>query len=310
MAKSRIDEVVDRPIFVVGTGRSGSTIFHKIFAEHPGVAWQSPLCDRLPARPGANGVLLRMVDLPIVGQILKRYLRPGERYKYWDHLCPGFSQPCRDLLASDATARVLRKAPGALARLATPRRRRVLVKITGWPRVGYLHALFPDAKFIHVYRDGRAVVNSLLEVDFWRGWRGPGGWRAGELTSAQRAEWERHGRSFVALAGIQWKLMMAAMDTAAANVPAANFLPVRYEDLMANPVACFKRVTEFCELDWTAPFEQAILRQRLRPANDKWLADLTDAQRAILDSVLAEALPRYGYAPAVQDSPIQRLSVA
>jgi hypothetical protein len=186
----------------------------------------------------------------------------------------------------------------------------LLVKITGWPRVGYLHALFPDAKFIHVYRDGRAVANSLLEVDFWRGWQGPGRWRAGELTPAQQAEWERHGRSFVALAGIQWKRMMAAMDAAAANVPAANLLPVRYEDLMANPVACFKHVTEFCGLGWSARFERAIARQRLRPANDKWRVDLSDAQQAILESVLAEALSRYGYAPAVQDASIHRLPAA
>lgn len=295
MAKQRIDEIVDRPIFVVGTGRSGSTIFHRVFSEHPDLAWQSPLCDLFPDRPEVNGALLRAVDLPIVGKFLKRHLRPGERYRYWDHHCPGFSQPCRDLLASDVTAAVARKAPSAVARLATPGKRRVLVKITGWPRVGYLHELFPDAKFIHVYRDGRAVANSLLEVGFWRGWQGPDGWRAGELAPSQRAEWELHGKSFVALAGIQWKLLMAAMERAASFVPHADFLHVRYEDFVANPLACFRQVAEFCGLAWSTQFEQAISGYHLKTANDKWRSDLTPEQQSILESVLSESLQRYGY---------------
>ncbi|HEX7323841.1 MAG TPA: sulfotransferase [Rhodanobacteraceae bacterium] len=295
MAKQRIDKVVDRPIFVVGTGRSGSTIFHRVFSEHPDLAWQSPLCDLFPDRPEVNGALLRLADLPVLGKFLKRYLRPGERYKYWDYLCPGFSQPCRDLLASDVTAAVARKAPRAVARLATAGKSRVLVKITGWPRVGYLRELFPDAKFIHVYRDGRAVANSLLEVGFWRGWQGPDGWRAGEMGPAQRAEWELHAKSFVALAGIQWKLLMAAMDRAASLVPQADFLHVRYEDFVANPLACFRHVAEFCDLAWSTQFEEAISSHHVRTANDKWRADLTPEQQSILESVLSESLQRYGY---------------
>lgn len=287
--------IVDRPIFIVGAGRSGSTVFHRMFCEHPDVAWQSPLCDKFPAHPGLNRTLLRIARWPWLGKFLTGYLRPGERYQFWDHYCRGFPRPCRDLLDSDVTPMHRRRIPPALAQLATPRRRRVLIKITGWPRIGFLRELFPQAKFIHVYRDGRAVASSLLAVSFWRGWEGPPQWGFGELDPLQQAEWERYGRSFVALAGIQWKLLMLAMDKAAMDVPASSLMHVRYEDFVDDPVTAFRHVAEFCELGWPASFEASIRQKRLQTANEKWRDHLTAGQQALLEDVLADSLQRYGY---------------
>jgi hypothetical protein len=260
-------------------------------------------------------MLLRAGKWPALGKLLKRYLKPGERYKYWEHHSPGFSDPCRDLLRTDVTLSNKRRVPPALAKLATSDRRRLLIKVTGWPRIGFLQELFPDAKFIHVYRDGRAVANSLLAVDFWRGWLGPAQWRWGELDRQQQAEWEQHGKSFVALAGIQWKLMMSAMDRAARDVPTTNLMQIRYEDFTREPVSCFKKAVEFCELAWSGRFEQSVREHRLETANDKWERDLTPAQQAILEAVLRDSLVRYGYAPdnrlrmrAAETAPMRKLS--
>ncbi|HEX7326254.1 MAG TPA: sulfotransferase [Rhodanobacteraceae bacterium] len=290
-----VESIVDRPIFIVGAGRSGSTVFHTLFSAHPEVAWQSPLCNLFPARPGLNRTLLRTSGWPLLGRLLTRHLRPGERYAYWEHYCRGFARPCRDLLATDVTPVHRWLLPAALAQLTTSHRRRPLIKITGWPRVGFLRELFPQAKFIHVYRDGRAVASSLLAVGFWRGWGGPAEWGFGELDPAQRAEWERHGKSFVALAGIQWKLLMAAMETAAQDLSAEHFLAVRYEDFVADPIASFRQVAAFCGLDWPPGFERSLKRHRLRTANDKWKETLTVVQQKILEEVLAESLHHYGY---------------
>ncbi|HEU4856187.1 MAG TPA: sulfotransferase [Rhodanobacteraceae bacterium] len=292
---SQSGPTADRPIFIVGAGRSGSTVFHRMFCEHPDVAWQSPLCDLFPASPGWNRALLSVARRPWLGPWLTRYLRPGERYKFWEHFCRGFSRPCRDLTRADVTPMHRQAIPPAVARLATPSRRRVLIKITGWPRVGFLRELFPQAKFIHVYRDGRAVASSLLAVRFWRGWEGPAGWGFGALDPAEQDEWERHDRSFVALAGIQWKLLMAAMDATSADVPASDLMHLRYEDFIDAPVAAFKRVTEFCGLDWSSPFGNSIRQKRLKTANEKWKQQLTPEQQAVLESVLATSLRQYGY---------------
>src|SRR6185312_4480573 len=132
---------VEKPIFIVGVGRSGSTIFHKMFSEHPNVVWVSGLCDRYPSRPAVSRALQRMIDWPLVNRPLKRRYEPGECYRFWNHHCRGFSQPCRDLLASDVTELNRKQIPPAMAELFTRRRQRLLHKITGWPRIGFLREL-------------------------------------------------------------------------------------------------------------------------------------------------------------------------
>lgn len=71
------------------------------------------------------------------------------------------------------TVEIKRKLPVVLSKTLTKKRNRLLFKITGWPRVGFLHEIFEDAKFIHLIRDGRAVAYSLLQQPWWEGWRGP-----------------------------------------------------------------------------------------------------------------------------------------
>ena len=287
--------IVEKPIFIVGVGRSGSTIFHNMFSEHPAVVWVSGLCDRHPSRPMLSRALQRMIDWPLVNRPLKRHYEPGECYRFWNHHCRGFSQPCRDLLASDVTELNRKQIPPAMAELFTRRRSRLLHKITGWPRIGFLRELFPDALFIHICRDGRAVANSLLEVDFWNGWYGPERWRWGELSAEQREQWESHDRSFIALAALQWKLLMEATAEAAAGIPSRQFMQLRYEDFVSDPMRHFREVVKFCELEWSPRFEKAIGRYKLRSANDKWRRDLTSDQQAILQSLLGESLTKYGY---------------
>lgn len=287
--------MIEQPIFVVGAGRSGSSLFHQMFTEHPGVAWMSALCDRYPDRLSRHRALMRAIDAPWIGALLKRHWESAECYEFWDRCFRGFSQPCRDLRADDATPRVKANIQRAVAGLVTRGRPRLLVKITGWPRVGFLHAVFPDARFIHVYRDGRAVANSLLQVDFWRGWQGPEQWRWGPLDDGLQCEWQAHDRSFVALAGIQWKILMRAAGAAKRAVPAGNFMDVRYEEFAKHPVETFREVTDFCGLDRNAGFERALSRYHVESANYKWKQDLDAAQQAVLLAVLDEELRSHGY---------------
>lgn len=300
--------MIEKPIFVIGAGRSGSSLFHQMFTEHPQVAWMSTLCDHRPDRLSGHRALMRGIDLPLVGGLLKRRYESAECYDFWDHHFHGFSRPCRDLRADDATPRVIAALRRASEGLVTPRRPRLLAKITGWPRVGFLHAVFPDARFIHVYRDGRAVANSLLQVDFWLGWRGPGHWRWGELDADLESVWRVHDRSFVALAGIQWRILMRAAAAAKKVVPENQFMKVRYEHFAEHPLETFREILDFCDLEKSRTFETALSRYEVESANYKWRQDLDAAQQAILTAALGEELRQWGYGEAQHNpSPSQPL---
>jgi omega-hydroxy-beta-dihydromenaquinone-9 sulfotransferase len=284
-----------RPIIIVGVGRSGSTVFHHVMSGHAGVAWLSQLSDRYPGRPFLGRSLMRLINLPVLGPAIANQMDPGECYGFWDTFYPGFSTPCRDLHAGDVTNSARTRIPAALEQLTTTSRSRLLLKITGWPRIGYLNEIFPDALFIHVLRDGRPVAASFMNVPWWWGWRGPENWRWGKLSAEHQAEWDRQDRSFVALAGIQWKILMQSMEMVKPLIPSERFMEVRYEDVCAEPARFFRQAVEFAGLEWTPQFERHVSSQRLRSENEKWRKDLTPAQQGILESVLAPALQQYGY---------------
>jgi hypothetical protein len=285
----------NKPIIIVGTGRCGSTVFHRLLAKHPNVMWLSGFCDRYPARPEWNRRAVTAVNNPVLRPLLRGRVQPGECYDFWDQYAYGFSEPCRDLLRTDVTTRVRKQILAAMGTMLTPARHRLLLKITGWPRLGYLDEIFEDARFVHLIRDGRAVASSLLHVDFWRGWYGPQGWRAGLLSPEDQATWEGYDRSFVALAGLEWRIQMRAMEAARKAVDEARFLEIKYETFCEQPMETCRRVLGFVELSSSAAFEREVAATPIRNTSQRWREGLTAAQQQLLDELLQEDLRYYGY---------------
>jgi hypothetical protein len=286
---------ITKPIIIVGSGRCGSTLFHRLFAAHPRLMWLSGFTHRYPTRPALNRWAVTAVGNPLLRPLLSGKIRPGEFYHFWDTHAYGFSEPCRDLVRTDVTPLVKKQVRAALEPMLTPARNRLLIKITGWSRIGYLNEIFEDAKFIHIVRDGRAVASSLLHVNFWRGWQGPQGWRGGILSPEDQATWESYDRSFAALAGIEWRIQMRAIDAARQALDPALFLEVKYEDFCEQPLEHFRRVLEFAELPPSTELEKAVKAASIKSTSNRWRKDLTPAQQAILDELLRDDLVRYGY---------------
>jgi hypothetical protein len=284
-----------KPVIIVGTGRCGSTVFHRLLATHPQLMWLSGLSVRYPTKPAWNRWAVTAMDNPLLRRLFGERIRPSEGYPFWDAYAYGFSEPCRDLLRTDVTARVKKQVRAALEPMLTPRRNRLLVKITGWPRIGFLNEIFEDARFIHIVRDGRAVASSLLHVQFWRGWYGPQGWRAGLLSPEDQATWESYDRSFTALAGLEWRIQMRAMEAARRVLDPKLFFEVKYEEFCQEPLETYRRVLEFAELPGSAELERQVEAASIKSTSNRWRDDLTTGQQAILDDLLREDLLQYGY---------------
>lgn len=279
---------VETPVFIVGMERSGCEVLHRLLSRHPEVAWLStPLAERYPHRAEVHRRLLRVVELPLIGNVFRARFGPGEAYAFWEHGFHGFTDPCRDLVRGDVTLKAKRELPRAVASVLTARRHRFVAKISGWPRIGFLDEVFPDARFVHVHRDLHAVANSVLDGDEWWGWRGPENWRWGALTEEQIAEWEECDRSFVALAGLEIRILGEAMRKARAQVEAARVRDVRYEDLCDDPLAVLRDLVEFCRIEWLDSYAAAARAEPLRSSNHQWRNELTPQQQQILERFVA-----------------------
>ena len=300
-------------LVVAGTGRSGTTVVTEMLARHPRTAFVSGLDDRLwrlglkgrlngrlyrgvtPARPAAMRALEEATG--VLGRDRLR-VAPSEAYHLLDrHVLPGFSRPCRDLVAEDLTPWAERRLRDFVeARLEAQRADLMVLHVTGWPRTGFLRAAFPDARVVNVVRDGRAVASSWLQMGWWDGWQGPDRWIYGPLPAELHALWEASGRSFAVLAGLGWRMLLEAAERAREVSPDGSWSDLRYEDLLADPRGRTAGLLDHAGLVWDDRFEAGWARHPL--TGDRAAAyrdELTPAQVREVEGVTTEALARWGY---------------
>jgi sulfotransferase family protein len=222
-------------VFIVGCPRSGTTLLKRLVDAHPEIAI-TPESHWIPrfyqARKGltADGLVTaefvplllrhhRFADLQISRAQLESLTASG--------------RPLHYSAAVTAIFDWYGKARGkSLVGDKTP----------GYVRgIGLLHELWPDARFVHLVRDGRDVFLSL--VSWPKVSAGPGRleiWREDRATSAA-LWWEWHVR----------------LGRAAGRALAPDrYYEMRYEALCADPAAQCAAVCDFLRL----PYEGAMLR--------------------------------------------------
>ena len=306
--------------FVLGTGRCGSTLIAELVARHPDVGFVSNVDDklaRLNLKGRWNNALFAMSSerdpslRPFRDR--RRLVEPGrirvapsEGWSVLERQVSGiFPQPTRDLTADDAMPWLQQRIRDFFDSRAQAQGKPVFMHhLTGWPRSGLLAATYPEARFVNVVRDGRAVANSWLQMGWWDGYQGPDRWYLGPLPEAYRLEWEESGRSFVVLAGLGWKLLMDAIEEARAKVPDEQWLDLRLEDFMEDPRGQTRILLDFLGLEWTPRFEAGFARHTFQASRGQaWRRDLSPNQVRRLEAAIAKPLLAHGYELTTPEPP-------
>ncbi len=163
----------------------------------------------------------------------------------------------------------------------------------------FLRSAFPDARFVQVIRDGRAVVHSLLRVGFWKrsgGYESP--FWDGDLPPAALEAWERSDRDAGVLAAVQWSHVAVSTRAEGAALEPGSYTEVRYEDFVANPAAVISELYAFCDLPPSTAASAFLSRgPELANMNHKYLQDFDADYVEALTRVMEPALTDLGYAP-------------
>jgi len=162
-------------------------------------------------------------------------------------------------------------------------------------RSAMLRRLFPEAKLIHVVRDGRAVASSVMGLDW------------GPSTVAAAARW--------------WTARTAAGITAESFFGPASAMRVAYEDLVEAPERTVADVFRFLGLShekasisgadfvvpqYTAGQHQLIGRRPDPGRANAWREALTSRQIEIFESIAGDMLIGLGYTPLFGMAPRSR----
>ena len=287
---------IDRPIFVIGTGRSGTTLFFQLLGFHPDLAWFSTYGNYF-YRQTWPALLSRVRDLPGVDRVLpleSRYMpKPTEAYGVLNEVTEGLFTAYRRLEAADASPAIQARFRARVAAyLRLQGKPRFANKHTGFARTRFLRAIFPDARFIHVYRDGRAVASSLIRVDWWKELES---WHWGPMRPENAEEYERSGRNPLVLAAISWKTLMDEIEDETRELGPDVLLRIRYDDLVNDLRGAMQSVLRFADLREHPRFWSRVERHAVHDMETKWRTKLDAKQRELLEKSLAEHLQKYGF---------------
>ncbi|MFO8099859.1 MAG: sulfotransferase [Salinibacter sp.] len=310
---------MDSPIFIVGCPRSGTGIFHQVVRLHPDVAWVTPFSNwicgkswfrRVPPRIawGVESVLHRMPPTvlpsffrgPYDGSLhLPGPLETHEGHSIWNR---ALSDTSNHLATEDDATEAVRTYLHDVIRWirAYHQRPRFLSKTPRNAfRLRFLHALFPNAFFVHLIRDGRAVTASILkrrrqvhgDVHAWWGVKPPG-WRSVQSASPiEQAAWT-------------WRPCLSRVRDDATVLPNDRLLELQYESFTSEPERALSRFFSFVDLTPAVFFTKANRQhlQNVHPPRHTWRTRLTTTQQATLVDLLSPELERYGYQSAPDSS--------
>jgi hypothetical protein len=237
--------VLDRPVFIVGCGRSGTTILGDTLAVHPDVTYLNeyrqlwadayPETDVWSERARARGGRLEMTE---AARTPERDLRLTANF-YCETVVTG-------------RPRLVEKLP-----------------INSF-RLSFIDAIFPDAKFIHLLRNGLEVARSIDCMPAESEWYGHDEFKWNLLV--EYAEGREQYRELPALCDttrkrglLEWRMSVEATMDFLAGLPMGRHMDVTYEELLDAPVDVTERIEEFVDLipsSATHDFAEANLKRR------------------------------------------------
>jgi hypothetical protein len=261
------------PIFVFGTGRSGTTVVARILSEHSqvcGLKWESQF---LVSRKGLLDLAfldrkadfdeaLSQFESRLVGPWFQRTMRAGTPSEYKAGLfCDiAFGDVQRALRFLESQHQKALSKKGSLPKGFVPGFVNVLLQNTvresqsfwlektpsSLIQLDRLYNAFPNAKFVHVTRDWRDVCASLIRRKFW------------PIAPHPRFPETRRWGGDVSLekASDYIDTCLSIGEHHSKTIPAQQFFTLRLEDLTLNPNATLEAILSFLGLPYESLLDQ------------------------------------------------------
>ncbi|MGD2072711.1 MAG: sulfotransferase [Candidatus Thorarchaeota archaeon] len=281
------------PIIIIGAGRSGTKLLRRVLDKAPGTV----------AFPHEINYIWRFGNARYpTDELLPKHARPEvvsyirNRFRTWSN--------------KNNQSRVIEKT------------------CANSLRVDFVYKVFPDAHFIHLIRDGRAVVESacrrwkaspripyLLEKFRWVPIRDMPyyflrflNYQLGRFSGDSEAmnSWGPRfegmdqvvrEKSLIEVCALQWKKCVRASSNALNKVPQSQVTTVIYEDFVKNPIYVLKGFFDRAGLEFTDECEAYIMDHVSVSHIDKWRDRLNSEEMDLVMDIIEDELRDFEYLP-------------
>jgi hypothetical protein len=152
-------------------------------------------------------------------------------------------------------------------------------------KIGFLNEIFPDAYFIHIIRDGRAVSHSLSR----------GRKRHNRYSGVKFPGWQDvMDKPIIEGCAYQWKRTVEYILDAVKILPPERFMQIRYEDFIVRPKETMKTIGDMCGLEWNDVSLNRVA-EGLRSRNYKWSDNFNPDEIDLLNNMLGHFMGQFGY---------------
>ena len=271
---------VRRPIFVIGAARSGTTVLTRMLAQTS-----------------------QVVDWSEASQVWDPVGYPWEADKVRRPQFGLDPQAYMDSVLATNSPAYFRAVPGIFAmHLASQPGRRGPVRLVNKSamhplRIDLIESLFPDACYVNIYRDPRAVVRSYVEKTVAKLPRHP---RSGIIEKpGGRPEYNVDGRKYTWLEMVEavaraYDYIVCGQMERMEEVPEARKISVRYEEMAADLHALLRQIDQKFGLD-SAGRDWSQVPERLTSRNTKYLDEYGPEEISLILAACSESMARLGY---------------
>lgn len=298
------------PVFIIGCPRSGTTYLLQVLGALGNFAYVSGQLNRSPDNLAlASGP--RAFHTPFFG--IRRYIhpdrhdlggqRPVEPWNFWNHHIPHFQWKMAsgtvpaNLTADSITDAMARHCRESVAQICTlQHRQRFLCKYTDFPRIAAIRSIFPDARFIHLLRDGRAVASSYKEKidrgDF-NTWNEREMWAA-SWPEAYREDFLTHyPESRIAFVAYQWKNFVRLIAEESQILGPDELYLLRYSDLTDGKDS-LRPVCGFMGVGYNSRIRRFLAERSPDNRDHKWREKLSAQEVDILERIIDRPYHTFG----------------
>ena len=220
---------ITRPVFIIGCGRSGTTIFGTSLSKHK--------------------------DVPYLNEPRHLWYAVYPETDVWTRKARSRNGRLA-FTAADAEPKKSKKLSRLFRFESMKRGRPVLIEKlpTNSFRLDFLHRIFPDARFIHIYRSGIEVARSIETISEKGGWYGRTSYKWDKLVEYASNRDDENNlpalcSTYFEKGLLEWRLSTEAVVGFARHLAEEDFFELNYDELIEHPLDTLLRVLKFLGLD-------------------------------------------------------------